>query len=259
MRRLIVLCLTLLLVTACGGGGNGTSTTESGVTAPTSTSAVNTTTTAATSTVATATTAASPATEMSATPNASPSTGGTAAGLPSADQLKSALLVLADFPAGWSVSTSNESSADNTTGSSCGVTATPTPSDEVKAGVDFQQTDLGPFVSEEITVLPEGEMQAAWDQLKQSLSCPQYTDTDSEGTPTTYQLTQLSIPKMGDDSIAVHLTGTTSGYAFQVDTVFVRIGNYVVSIANLSLDQVDNDLTTTITQKAVDRLQTFTK
>ncbi len=125
--------------------------------------------------------------------------------------------------------------------------------------VDFQQTELGPFVSEEITALPKGQMQTAWDQLKQSLNCPQYTDTDSEGTPTTYQLTQLSMPKTGDDSIAVHLTGTTSGYAFQVDTVFVRIGNYVVSIANLSLDQVDSDMTASITQKAVERMQFFTK
>ena len=259
MRRLVVLCLTLMLVAACGGGGNGTSTTVSEATAPTSTSAVGTTTTTATGSVATTTTSASPVTQMTATPNASPSAGGTGSGLPSADQLKSALLVLADLPPGWTASSSDESSADTTSGSSCGVTSTPTPNDEVKASVDFQQSDLGPFVSEEITALPEGEMQAAWNQLKQSLSCPQYTDTDSEGTPTTYQLTQLSLPKMGDESIAVHLTGTTSGYEFQADTVFVRIGNYVVSIANLSLDKVDSDLTASITQKAVDRLQTFTK
>lgn len=258
MRRVVVLCLTLLFVAACGGGGKSTSTSGSGAAAPTSTSATSTMTTAATATSATATTSASPVTHMTASPNASPSTGSTGAGLPTSDQLQSGLLVLADFPSGWSVSNSDDSSASDTSGGSCGATSTPTPSDEVKATVDFQQTDLGPFVSEDITALPAGEMNAAWDQLKQSLSCDQWTETDSEGTPTAYQSTQLSLPKMGDDSIAVHITGTTSGFSFQADTVFVRIGNYVVSIANVALDQTDSNLTASITQKAVERVQAFT-
>jgi len=260
MRRVVLLCATLLLVAACGGGGNGTSTSDSGAAVSTSSAvSTTTTTTAATATSATATTSASPVTQMTASPNASPSTGSTGAGLPSADQLKSALLVLADFPAGWSASTSDQSNVDDTSSGSCGATATPTSSDEVKATADFQQTELGPFVSEDITALPEGQMQAAWAQLKQSLSCSQWTETDSEGTPTAYQSTQLSLPKMGDDSIAVHITGTTSGFTFQADTVFVRIGNYVVSIANVALDQTDSDLTASITQKAVERVQTFTQ
>jgi hypothetical protein len=262
MRRLALLGLVLILMAACGGGGNSTSTTESAATTSTSTSQPTATTAAATTTTAATATPVATATESTgtaATPSSSASpTEQASAGLPTTDQLKTALLELSDMPDGWTASA--DSGGDTSTSSTCNATATPTADNEVTVSVDFQKSDLGPFVTEQITAFPAGQMQSEFEKLKQSIAnCTQWTETDSEGTPTTYQLTPLTLPKMGDDSIAYRLSADSGGLTFQADTVFIRVGDYGISLANVALDGVDSDLTASTAQKAVDKVNAFSQ
>ena len=255
MSRFVLLCVTMLVFAACGGGAATSNDRAATIPSPTATaqSVATADSTAVPSTTEVAMTPQSTATVLPtkvATPTPQPSKG-----LPTSDQLKTALLTLSDMPTGWT--TSDQTGSDSSSSSMCGATPTPTSSDETTVSVDFQKSQLGPFLTEQIVVVLSGQMKTAFDQIKNSLSCMSWTEPDSEGTPTTYQLSPLSFPKMGDDTFAFRMSGGSGMFTFEADAVYIRVGDSAITIANVAVGSVDSDLTASIAEKAVDKLRAF--
>lgn len=255
MSRIVLLCVAILVLAACGGGAATSNDRAATIPTPTATaqSVADAHSTAVPSATEVAMTPKSTATVLTtkvATPTPKPSKG-----LPTTDQLKTALLTLSDMPTGWT--TSDQTGSDNSSSSMCGATPTPTSSDETTVSVDFQRSQLGPFLTEQINAVPSGQMKKVFDKIKNSLSCTSWTEPDSEGTPTTYQLSPLSFPKMGDDTFAFRMSGGSGIFTFEADAVYIRVGDSIITIANVAVGSVNSDLTESIAQKAVDKLQAF--
>ena len=247
MRQPFLLATILLFLVACGGSSSSKN--ERAGTIPTSTAQAPTATTLPTSTPAAAGHATTTASEPTPTATIAP-TPTVAKGLPTTDQLRVALLTLDDMPTGWTTMTGSD---DNSTTDICGV---PDSSNvqQVKVSADFQKSQLGPFLTDTIGAFKHGGAQTWMDAFKRRASCTQFTDTDSQGTPTTYQLAPLSFPKMGDDTFAFRLTTDAGIATIEADLVYIRWGDYIVQIGNASISSVDSDLTSSIAQKALDKL-----
>ena len=99
------------------------------------------------------------------------------------------------------------------------------------------------------------DAQAWMDALQKRLSCTTWTDTDSSGTKTTYELAPLSFPKIGDQTFAFRMTVETSLLSAESDFVYVRAGDFVIEVGNVAVGSVDSDLTATPVQKALEKLQ----
>ncbi len=269
MRRLLLLVLILFTLVGCsrsGGSKNDRALTIPNA-APTKDSTVPTrTVTAAGATItaeptatSTATSSASAApiaptltlppapTPIPATPTPTPATH-----LPTVEQLQGALLSLDDMPTGWTTSTG--SSDDSSGPFFCGVP----PADQfqqTKTSANFQKSQLGPYVTEALGAFADGKSKAWMEALQKRLSCTTWTDTDSSGTKTTYQLAPLSFPKIGDQTFAFRMTVSTSLFNAESDFVFIRAGDVVIEVGNIGVGSVDSDLTATLAQKALDKLQ----
>lgn len=64
-------------------------------------------------------------------------------------------------------------------------------------------------------------------------SCPKWSSTGADGTPTAYSMGALSLPKLGDATLAFRLTGVNTSAKIEGDIILVRRGNLVVLIGGL--------------------------
>lgn len=184
--------------------------------------------------------------DRAATVPAPSTSASTAAGQPAAASSK--LLALADMPTGFS---QTQPSPDSGTSRLSGCPNL----DNAKhqgptAEADFNAGDLGPFVTETIaTHVSEADAKAAVAEAKKAInSCRAFSDGSAH-----FKLASLSFPKLGDDTVALRLTATTSGVTLTGDLVEIRSGELVALITNLGL-KADSGLTETVAHKAVGKL-----
>ncbi|MCY7365958.1 MAG: hypothetical protein LH469_11715 [Frankiaceae bacterium] len=60
--------------------------------------------------------------------------------------------------------------------------------------------------------------------------CPTFSSTDETGAKTDFTLAALSFPKLGDDTVALAITGTTPDFTIKINVAIVRLGRNVMSV-----------------------------
>lgn len=274
MKSFVLVLVGLVLLAACGGGSSSTATsttaavatsattaalattasTAPAVTTGTATAAQATTTT--TESTAAATSATTPvatamASAVSSPPATAVTTPSTSSGLATEDQLSAALIKLSDLPAGWVVSSSDESSNVEATGfcqpdASSGI-------NQSRASADYETEDQSSYATETLTNFAPGDAAAWMKWLKPGVTCAQASEDQNSGTPTTYQVAPLSIPTVGDEMYAYQLTANDQALGvIKLDIVYTRFGNCVAAVGNVGFGDVDSNLTQSLVQKAMD-------
>ena len=174
-----------------------------------------------------------------------------AAGQPTQDQLTSGLIVASDMPDGWS-NVPPDPSADAEPVGFCQPNAA-SGIDQIRANGAFQQPDQGLYLQETLIGFAPGDSTAWMNWVQPTLNCSQVTDS-SASPPVVYQVMALNIPAAGDRMLAYRLSVSDSSLGeIAYDIVYARVGNCVVTIANLALGVANTDLTQSATQAAVNR------
>lgn len=203
--------------------------------------------------------AGSPSTRASTTTRATTTT--TTIKVFSSAKLQSLLLTTQEIPPGYAVSP--PSTDDSTDTKICGkVSSVELTAGAGSASVSFQASTLGPFL---IEGLGSESTTAAAKRLVSDFrkvvdTCPSFDDP--QGTATTHwTLSELSFPRVGDDSIAVQMNGTQTGGTITLDLVVARVRNQLVVTAGASLLTIlggaplPADHLLTFTTNAVNKLQ----
>lgn len=226
-------CLALVLVLAACGSSAGTP-------ARSSTLRADNPVTAPPSTVPAAAAATSPGTAAAAATAAT-----TAAGAKvNHEQLQNALLTLAEMPTGWTQSA--------TVGGSSTICGLQPPANRLdSATVYFLKSQVGPALGESLSLYPSGAAAARMAQIQQQVNCASFSDT-SKATPTSYTVSPLSFPKLGDETYAVRVTDTdvTLLGPLQQDLVYFRVGDVVVTVLYLSVGTIDSTQTEAFARQA---------
>ncbi|MFD8272174.1 hypothetical protein [Streptomyces flaveolus] len=91
-------------------------------------------------------------------------------------------------------------------------------------------------------------------------TCDQFTATDDSGDKRTVQVTEASVPKVGDTRRGVHVTvqGTAGGNpaTLTLDVAAVRVGINAVAVTGGGLSGGETDSVQQATQQGTERLQT---
>ena len=148
--------------------------------------------------------------------------------------LAKAVLELSDMPSGFAVSAPGDSSDDD---DFCGIAAS---IKEPKNRVDatFEMSTFGPFIIQRIDLQnSRGDAGSVLDGIRDSFKKCGATWTDTATPPTTWNISALNFPKVGDDTFAVRIS--TNNVAFfgtaQVDYVYFRRGPAVSGVAYVAV------------------------
>jgi hypothetical protein len=195
--------------------------------------------------------------------------------VPTTEELKKALLVLSDLPAGYSEnsdSSSGGASAEPTATSS--VDATSAECDQLfnefgnaqgagveqgAASAEFEKGATGPFVKETLESYRDaGRLQQEMTKVREAVDkCGEFTVMDSEGEARV-KVSNASFPKLGDVTAAFKLEATAAVGGREVNLdgylVAVRVGNVVTTVISFGLAGVDVGETEQIARKAVDKV-----
>jgi hypothetical protein len=91
-------------------------------------------------------------------------------------------------------------------------------------------------------------------------TCDQFTATDDSGDKRTVQVTEASVPKVGDTGRGLHVTvqGTAGGApaTLTLDVAAVRVGINAVAVTGGGLSGGETDSVQQATQQGTERLQT---
>jgi hypothetical protein len=195
--------------------------------------------------------------------------------VPTTEELKKALLVLSDLPAGYT------ESRDSSTG---GASAEPTETSSVAstsaecdqlfnefgneqgasveqgaASAEFEKSATGPFVKQTVESYRDaGRLQQEMTKVREAVDkCGEFTVKDSEGEARV-KVSNASFPKLGDETAAFKMEATAAVSGREVDLdgylVAVRVGNVVTTIISFGLAGVDVGETEQIARKAVDKV-----
>jgi hypothetical protein len=166
--------------------------------------------------------------------------------------LRGALLGLADLPAGWQP---GEPSASHDSGL-CGIPSAAVERMEL-ASAAFVQPVSRATVTETLTRYEPGSGRRLFTMTRSSVTgCNEWRQPAANGTVTSWQVTVESFPSLGDDTLALRLTTETPSANVTADTVYVRRGDVILSLAHVSLGQdgPDRALTESLVRDADARL-----
>lgn len=181
-------------------------------------------------------------------------------------QLKTALLVASDLPAGWIADPDEAGDEDEDDApKECPQLddADDLLGDAPEASASFAKGDSGPFFSEEVaSAATEAEITAALQAFDKALaSCPSFTTTE-DGTTMTAKIAPLRLGEIGDESVAYRMTVTFDGGNYVVDTVASRVRTYGVIVIGTSVKSSGGGGTLTtaeleaLARKAVEKVST---
>ena len=170
--------------------------------------------------------------------------------LPYVKDLQSALLGLSDLPSGWVSlpgSSSNELSPP--------ICDMMLPDVRMVAATAVFQTDSGAHLSETIAALHPGDAEQWLTALQDGPSCNQINEGENLGTPITAQVTLPAYPAMGDQSFSLRITSDFGGGRYVSDVIYVRAGDFIIQLGTVTIGSADTNFTTSLVQKAIDRLR----
>jgi hypothetical protein len=175
-------------------------------------------------------------------------------GTPSEESVRAALLTLQDMPTGWT--TDPTPSTDSGTDTLCNI---PSAKQQrlVFADLDLQKSELGPFFSQTIGIYETGAAKKLMDDAVKILeTCREWETTNSDGTKFTLKLAPMSFGKVGEQTFAFRMTGTSGGFPIQADVVYSREGDVlmVVTYLTVGLNAPDTTLTETLAKTGHDKI-----
>lgn len=153
-------------------------------------------------------------------------------------QLKVALLTVTDLPTGYRLGTVKEDDDSETTGASDGCSdkfkrlRDAEDTEAAKAEAAFEGGGLGTILEQGLeSYEDEDVVQDRFDDVVEVLSeCKTFSDTDKNGVKTDFTVGPLSFPKLGDDTVALAITGKTPDFTIALNVVIVRLGRNVMSV-----------------------------
>lgn len=154
-------------------------------------------------------------------------------------QLQAALLTVQDLPTGYTLAADDDDADDG--GSAGGDDECSRRFDDLDAEDDTEapsaevefEGGLGVLLSQEVVSHEdEDALKERFDEIVDLVSdCPSFTDTDETGATTEVAIGPLSFPKLGDDTVALALSGQAEGFDIRLNMVFVRLGRNVMSVS----------------------------
>lgn len=169
-------------------------------------------------------------------------------GQASVTQLKAAALALPDLPFGWAVSPPSD--ASSVTAPCAALTAGGSRQLPAQAETDFQASEDGPFLQENLASGPAQQVHDVWASIQKAANqCSVITS----GTDTTH-LSATSFPSYGDESYALQLTAGRSGVTYDGDVIVVRKGQVYIEVAVFGIGGVAASTLQQLVGKAVDKI-----
>jgi len=186
---------------------------------------------------------------------------------PTEAQLKSALLTVADLPAGYKVDPS-ASTADDDGATSDNPACTDTFKGFEKATLDkdaphveagFTGGENGPFLIQSLVGLDGDEASEEFALFRDSLrKCTTWTETDRDGTKTTNTLAPMAFAKFGDDTESMKLTLNKLTLTVTANFIVVRVGGTLCVLMHLGVPAVAAADTEALVRKATEKIDRAT-
>jgi hypothetical protein len=166
----------------------------------------------------------------------------TTAGSPEARALIPLLLTEADLGAGWTATytedemiVDDEEATDEPFEAPCGIEAPESLDTVAEVSQEFQQTELGPFLTQTLSKFSSsGDAEQAMGLLREWFACDEWTETDDFGDEITFVVEPKDFASIGDDTFALTMSfGLDDSPELNlfgdlgVDLVFVRRGEYI--------------------------------
>ncbi|WP_338751551.1 hypothetical protein [Janibacter alittae] len=79
--------------------------------------------------------------------------------------------------------------------------------------------------------VPEDSFEKALDALS---TCSEITSTE-DGTTTTFKISSLSFPNLGEESAAIRMAGTADEMTVGLDMVIIRAGHNLVTLSQATI------------------------
>jgi hypothetical protein len=177
----------------------------------------------------------------------------------SADRMRPALLAIQDLPTGWSTDATASSGSGDGDMTGC-------PQMQTLAGLEttanttvevhYTKGIRGPFFGEGLVSMAEASARKLLTDLGDMASaCPVVRFT-SGGNGFDMHLNGLSFPNLGEDTLALRISGAVNGVTLSMDWILVRRGGLVVDVLYLCLNaDVDSTQTESLTRKAMDKVR----
>lgn len=183
-------------------------------------------------------------------------------------ELQQRALAQSDLPAGFqTTSASSSSSGSNPTVTSsdpacqplADLSAAGKPAQSVASAQapQFAASPDGPFIDESLaSYATPAAAQAFLDKITKAIqSCKQFTETQSDGTKLTINVSPFSFPQKGDASSASRLGFSIQGEPVVADAVVSRIGSTLIAVINTALQSTDPTLTSEVVDAAVAKVR----
>jgi len=202
----------------------------------------------------TATPTPTPTPDPTATPTPQPPAAGTPAAAPA---LWSAVFRYADVPAGWSRTYVDNQLLMIPDHLVCDGKWMGDPAYYVtSAGIQFQQSDAGPVLMHSLwqsASTADAQKEMAFN--RQTFACATWDETTTDGTDIVFHLQPLTIPQVGDESVAAHMTVAVSGKTvLEVQSVYLRVGPVLSEVTLAGGSQSDPTLLAALAKSAVQRI-----
>lgn len=144
--------------------------------------------------------------------------------------LAKAVLTIDDIPTGYTVSEPGDSSDDDDI---CGVSeALKEPKN--RADATFGQSTFGPFIIQRIDLFnSRADAGTVLDGIRDSFKKCGASWSNTETPPTTWNISALNFPRLGDETFAVRMTANNVPFfgTAQVDYVYIRRGPALTGLA----------------------------
>lgn len=171
--------------------------------------------------------------------------------LPTAAQVRGALLTAADLGTGWTL---RRVPAESDT--LCGVAAV-TPTSPVRGRAGFQRGGTGPSIVHRFVGFPPGGAVPLMSAVRGAVAACTETTAEVGGRRVTWAVRVVEAPPVGDEAaIAVRLTTGDAGGGLpaEVEEVIFRRGDFVGAVAHAATASVDHAITLRAVRAADRRL-----
>lgn len=180
-------------------------------------------------------------------------------------QAKAAVLTIQDMPSGWSQQPNDDDDSDDE-----GSTYEPAECQEVIDALD--EDDEDPVAEAEVTFnnggpfgttfnetvssyAEEGDAEAAQKVADAFSKCPKFTETAKDGTVSTYTVSPMSFPNLGDQTLAFAMTVESEGFTVNLNAVWIGIGHNAIALFNGGVTGASGADLEQFAHKAIARLE----
>ena len=164
------------------------------------------------------------------------------------------LLRFEDMPGGWRLNAESMSSPENT--EICGANLAALEQHRQKLGeaaISFERSQSGPYLAETLAAYPPGLAERVMVDLKAAVqSCTEVIIRDDEGSLSTWQLTPVSFPQFGDETLAFREYWPANNVEALV--VYIRHGDRIAVLLHIAINgRVDRLQTEVFVSRAYER------